>query len=94
MLCAFLAREYGWTIGYVESLPIDKANLYHDAAVSLKAKDRLHSLAVESYPHMKDKDRKKYKKLTDREANPVDLKPVMSAKDMAKKLGKTHGFGN
>ncbi len=88
-----MCREYKWTIEYVESLSFKDAQKYHDAAAILIAKDRLHELAIVSYPNMKPEKRKDYHKRLKREASKADHVEMISAKEMARRL-KHGGFGN
>jgi len=93
LLCAFLSKEYGWSIEYVESLSFSDAQKYHEAAVILKAKDRLHEISVTSYPYMKDKDRKDYRKKLKQVATRADHVEPITAIEMAQRL-RNGGFGN
>lgn len=84
-------REYGWSIEYVEALPIDVANKAFRAASILSARDRLHEINIAAYPTMKDDGRKKYFNSINKASKPFIEEKVLSARELGAQLRDLYG---
>ena len=63
--------------------------------MTLKARDRLHDLAIACYPNQKKPERDKYHRQQKRDAEPPELQKITSIENLKLKFGgKNGGIGN
>ena len=84
-----MAREYGWTDEYIESLPVPTFQSYFLAIKALRANDMLYNIDAAMTPHLKkDKISKKFLDYKKQIREVVGESRLLSAKEVAQNLAR------
>ena len=84
-----MAREYGWTNEYIESLPVTTYQSYLLAIKALRAQDMLYNIDAVMTPHLKkEKISKKFGDYKKQFKEIVGESRLLSAKEVAQNLAR------
>ena len=81
-----MARFYGWSHDYINSLPCNIADEYFMAITTIEAREALTTKSVTSAHAMVESARSKLHNELSRDAYPVHLQKEVSTENLARKL--------